>query len=161
MNSDTRAAKRQRRQIDEMEKQAGSSGVERSVITRVSEYITKRQARPQPPRTGFGTGRVSAAVSLVAIAMLLLATYALASAYWMAGLEAAVPRQVQTSSPTVTLKNGSYAGVHSPEFRQEFFLGMPYAEVCYPKIGLGYVCANPGAEGRALHTSQAPESRVA
>ncbi|KAH8881065.1 alpha/beta-hydrolase [Thozetella sp. PMI_491] len=30
--------------------------------------------------------------------------------------------------PIVTIKNGTYAGVYSPGFRQEFFLGMPFAQ---------------------------------
>jgi hypothetical protein len=57
-----------------------------------------------------------------------LAMYTLASAYFMAG-SGAVTRQVQASSPFVTLKNGSYAGLYSPEYDQDFFLGMPYAKV--------------------------------
>ncbi|EFQ26822.1 carboxylesterase [Colletotrichum graminicola] len=31
------------------------------------------------------------------------------------------------SAPTVDLKNGSYYGVYSPSYDQDFFLGMPYA----------------------------------
>ncbi|KAF3769293.1 alpha/beta-hydrolase [Cryphonectria parasitica EP155] len=33
-----------------------------------------------------------------------------------------------TSSPTVTVKNGSYEGVYSTEYDQDYFLGMRYAE---------------------------------
>lgn len=33
------------------------------------------------------------------------------------------------SSPVVTVKNGSYEGVYSPEYDQDFFLGMRYAQV--------------------------------
>ncbi|KAJ5749311.1 uncharacterized protein N7511_011007 [Penicillium nucicola] len=32
------------------------------------------------------------------------------------------------SSPTVTVRNGTYAGVHSTTYNQDFFLGMPYAQ---------------------------------
>ncbi|KYK54974.1 carboxylesterase family protein [Drechmeria coniospora] len=32
-------------------------------------------------------------------------------------------------SPLVTVRNGTYAGVHSPGYRQDFFLGIPYAQV--------------------------------
>ncbi|KAJ6446227.1 prefoldin subunit 2 [Purpureocillium lavendulum] len=31
--------------------------------------------------------------------------------------------------PTVTVKNGTYTGVYSASYHQEFFLGMPYAQV--------------------------------
>jgi len=29
----------------------------------------------------------------------------------------------------VTVRNGTYTGVHSPSYGQDFFLGMPYAQV--------------------------------
>lgn len=32
-------------------------------------------------------------------------------------------------SPTVSVKNGTYSGVYSPQYDQDFFLGMPYAQV--------------------------------
>jgi cholinesterase len=38
----------------------------------------------------------------------------------------AVP--TQQSSPTVTVRNGTYAGVRSPTYDQDFFLGMLYAQ---------------------------------
>ncbi|RSL44922.1 hypothetical protein CEP54_014488 [Fusarium duplospermum] len=31
-------------------------------------------------------------------------------------------------SPTVSVKNGTYSGVYSPQYDQDFFLGMPYAQ---------------------------------
>lgn len=34
--------------------------------------------------------------------------------------------------PTVTLKNGSYYGVHNANYSQDFFLGIPFAQ---PPIG--------------------------
>ncbi|WYZ39067.1 hypothetical protein EsH8_III_000981 [Colletotrichum jinshuiense] len=40
----------------------------------------------------------------------------------------AVPRNTTGAAPTVELKNGSYYGVHSPSYDQDFFLGMPYAQ---------------------------------
>lgn len=30
--------------------------------------------------------------------------------------------------PTATVQNGTYVGVHSPSYNQDFFLGMPYAK---------------------------------
>lgn len=35
----------------------------------------------------------------------------------------------QGSFPTVKIKNGSYSGVYSPQYHQDFFLGLPYAQV--------------------------------
>lgn len=32
------------------------------------------------------------------------------------------------SVPTVTVRNGTYTGVHSTTYGQDFFLGMPYAQ---------------------------------
>lgn len=37
-----------------------------------------------------------------------------------------------SSAPTVTVKNGTYYGVHSEQFNQDFFLGMPFAA---PPVG--------------------------
>jgi hypothetical protein len=33
-----------------------------------------------------------------------------------------------STTPVATIKNGSYEGVHSPEYDQDFFLGIPYAQ---------------------------------
>lgn len=33
--------------------------------------------------------------------------------------------------PTVTVVNGTYAGLHNHEYNQDFFLGMPYAKVIF------------------------------
>lgn len=37
-----------------------------------------------------------------------------------------------TSGPQVTVKNGTYAGVYGSQYDQDFFLGMPYAQVGGP-----------------------------
>lgn len=36
---------------------------------------------------------------------------------------------IRASAPVVAVKNGSYEGVYSPEYDQDFFLGMRYAQV--------------------------------
>lgn len=36
-----------------------------------------------------------------------------------------------SSSPTATVKNGTYQGLYSPEYDQDFFLGMRYAQVSF------------------------------
>lgn len=33
-----------------------------------------------------------------------------------------------TPAPAVTVKNGTYSGIHAPGYDQDFFLGMPYAQ---------------------------------
>lgn len=38
----------------------------------------------------------------------------------------------QETAPTVTVKKGTYKGVHNPEFNQDFSLGIPYAQ---PPVG--------------------------
>lgn len=43
-----------------------------------------------------------------------------------------LPSCVSASSPTVTIKNGTVQGRHSPEWKQDFFLGIPYAQ---PPVG--------------------------
>ena len=36
--------------------------------------------------------------------------------------------QLSDGSPVVTLTNGTYSGIYSPEFNQDIFLGMPFAK---------------------------------
>lgn len=45
-------------------------------------------------------------------------------------LVTAIPTS-RISAPIVTVKNGSYAGVHNSFYNQDFFLGIPYAQVCF------------------------------
>lgn len=47
-------------------------------------------------------------------------------------LGAAVKARVYNSSPSVELQNGTYYGIHSSTYKQDFFLGMPYAQ---PPLG--------------------------
>jgi hypothetical protein len=44
----------------------------------------------------------------------------------------AARRGKSCKAPVATVKNGSYAGVHSAGYNQDFFLGMPYATVSAP-----------------------------
>jgi triacylglycerol lipase len=36
---------------------------------------------------------------------------------------------VAVATPIATIKNGSYSGVYNPTYQQDFFLGIPYAQV--------------------------------
>lgn len=47
-------------------------------------------------------------------------------------LLAAIPSLALASSPTVEVSNGTYQGVSNEHYKQEFFLGIPYAQ---PPIG--------------------------
>jgi carboxylesterase type B len=38
------------------------------------------------------------------------------------------PLVQRTDAPLVNTMNGSYIGIHSPEYHQDFFLGVPYAQ---------------------------------
>ncbi|KAJ2904767.1 hypothetical protein MKZ38_007275 [Zalerion maritima] len=39
-----------------------------------------------------------------------------------------------TAAPQASVKNGTYSGIYSPEYNQDFFLGMPYARVSWLKV---------------------------
>ncbi|OAG01895.1 alpha/beta-hydrolase [Paraphaeosphaeria sporulosa] len=39
-----------------------------------------------------------------------------------------IARHIHRSDPVVTLRNGTYKGVHSSQYKQDFFLGIPYAQ---------------------------------
>lgn len=49
-----------------------------------------------------------------------------------AAAAAILPRNVSSSAPTAILKNGSYYGIYSSVYDQDFFLGMPFAQ---PPLG--------------------------
>ena len=34
------------------------------------------------------------------------------------------------NAPTASVKNGTYSGTCNPNYKQDFFLGMPFAQVC-------------------------------
>jgi hypothetical protein len=40
------------------------------------------------------------------------------------------------STPVATVKNGSYSGLYSSGYNQDFFLGIPYAQVGFPEINV-------------------------
>lgn len=39
------------------------------------------------------------------------------------------PPHETSSAPTVTIKNGTYAGVYNTQYDQDLFLGVPFAQV--------------------------------
>lgn len=60
-----------------------------------------------------------------------LVTYLLCFASFGLAESAARPQRRANSckKPVATVKNGSYAGIYSADYDQDFFLGMPYATV--------------------------------
>ncbi|KAK6379059.1 hypothetical protein LTS17_006763 [Exophiala oligosperma] len=67
--------------------------------------------------------------------MLLSSTLRLLGFLWAALLTSPVYGGLiarQNDAPTVKIKNGSYFGVHSSSYNQDFFLGMPFAQ---PPVG--------------------------
>jgi carboxylesterase type B len=53
-------------------------------------------------------------------------------AYFPLLTSATLAKRQSSNAPTVQLLNGSYYGVHSTEYAQDFFLGIPFAQ---PPIG--------------------------
>jgi hypothetical protein len=49
---------------------------------------------------------------------------------WFASSAFSAALPARDTAPVVTVKNGSYSGIYSSEYDQDFFLGMPYAQVC-------------------------------
>lgn len=69
--------------------------------------------------------------ALFIAAKMLLPLLAACSVY--VGTVLSVPvtdRDYASTTPTVAVKNGTYSGIYSNEYDQDFFLGMPYAQVC-------------------------------
>lgn len=61
----------------------------------------------------------------------MLSALALASALFVA-LASCHPYPTNHTTPTAAIKNGSYYGVHSAAYNQDYFLGIPYAQ---PPVG--------------------------
>jgi carboxylesterase type B len=51
---------------------------------------------------------------------------------WACGVVAVPTAEWGSKVPTATVKNGTYSGVHSAEYNQDFFLGVPFAQ---PPVG--------------------------
>lgn len=79
--------------------------------------------------------------------MAAIKTFLACSLVFCASVQAAathrdIPLRPRSTTPVVTVKNGSYEGVYSPEYGQDFFLGMRYAQVRaeIPLRSLGAAC---------------------
>lgn len=71
-------------------------------------------------------------VNLVSSSLLLLNILTSASAAVVGKRTYVETDNVPEGAPTVTIKNGSYYGVHNSFYNQDFFLGMPYSQ---PPLG--------------------------
>ncbi|KAK9789635.1 putative Alpha/Beta hydrolase protein [Seiridium cardinale] len=65
---------------------------------------------------------------LLVAAKMLLPLLAACSVYVGAALSVPVTDRDYASAPTVAVKNGTLSGIHSAEYEQDFFLGIPYAQ---------------------------------
>lgn len=73
----------------------------------------------------------------------LVKTLLAGSLFAFASVNAGVVSSLRTrSGPVVTVKNGSYEGLYSSEYDQDFFLGMRYSQV--------WVLDMPGPRPRVL-----------
>jgi carboxylesterase type B len=63
---------------------------------------------------------------------MLLLNQPIAALIWAGSVLAVPTTGSDNQTPTVTVKNGTYAGVHSVEYNQDFFLGVPFAQ---PPVG--------------------------
>lgn len=61
---------------------------------------------------------------------MLLPLLTVCSIYIGTALSVPVTERDYASAPVVAVKNGTYSGIHSDGYDQDFFLGMPYAQVC-------------------------------
>ncbi|KAH8201568.1 hypothetical protein TruAng_004260 [Truncatella angustata] len=59
---------------------------------------------------------------------MLLTLLAACSVYISFAVSVPVTEREYVVAPTVTVKNGTYSGIHSAEYDQDFFLGIPYAQ---------------------------------
>ncbi len=57
---------------------------------------------------------------------------------------------IAANTPAATVKNGTYSGIHSPQYDQDFFLGVPFAEA--PINDLRF--ANPQSLNASWHGSR-------
>lgn len=55
--------------------------------------------------------------------------YLLATCLYLFAPAWSAPNRCRNEVPVVNVKNGSYTGLHSAKYSQDFFLGIPYAKV--------------------------------
>lgn len=89
------------------------------IVDYLGEYKLKRHSAL------FVLGKLVSLLFLTPATMLALLAFAVPSVFGVA------VRQASTA-PTVNVKNGTYTGVHSPTYNEDFFLGIPFAQ---PPIG--------------------------
>ncbi|KAF9870017.1 carboxylesterase [Colletotrichum karsti] len=83
------------------------------------ESLTRRR---EPDR------RLSLKRALSTVLTMAFTAYLLATClYLLPALSASV--RLRSDAPVVNIKNGSYSGIHNAAYEQDFFLGVPYAQV--------------------------------
>ena len=79
----------------------------------------------------------------IAAAWLLLSSAGAASSLGRAA-DGSPVKGCRNAAPTATVRNGTYAGLCNAKYKQDFFLGMPFAQVCSadPKLVALWMIAN-------------------
>lgn len=126
-------------------------GLLASVMLPLRDVVIIKKERPDPGRRGaqlsppaeavgslLSPNKKAASSTVVAKMASLAKTLLAGSLFAFASVDAGVashrgsPRDSvlrARSGPVVTVKNGSYEGLHSSEYDQDFFLGMRYSQV--------------------------------
>jgi hypothetical protein len=99
--------------------------------TKPSNEVRNNDARGRISTSQRLNGYLRNTISRMFLAMysyrLLIAAVLCILAYWTSFGDANSLLQ-RSSGPTVTVKNGSYVGLHSAKYDQDWFLGMPFAK---------------------------------
>lgn len=72
----------------------------------------------------------------IAAAWLLLSSAGAAASSPGRGADSSSVKACRNVAPTATVGNGTYAGLCNANYKQDFFLGMPFAQVCSADLKL-------------------------
>lgn len=98
---------------------------------------------PLPPNKKAASSTVVAKMASLVKTLLAGSLFAFASVHAGVATHRSSPRDSvlrARSGPVVTVKNGSYEGVHSAEYDQDFFLGMRYSQVRPTSVTHSHEC---------------------
>lgn len=95
---------------------------------KAQDQASTTSSHPKGPVRSFVDRMASSVKTFLACSLLAFASVHAAS---RSHSRQTLVRQTASSPPVVTVKNGSIEGLYSPEYDQDFFLGMRYAQVCF------------------------------
>lgn len=93
-----------------------------SLLTVVAIGLSTVSARPQAPASQITDGQVQAATATVP------GTNQISDGQVQASSTASPGTAGSSSAPSAKVLNGTYAGLHSSSYNEDFFLGIPYAQ---------------------------------